>query len=89
VGGVESCWRPYSAGVLHSVSDQIEDEATGFYLKAMTCFSRPITYKIARPPQGVTKRCRLSLRHRNTSPNPYLTYGPPQTKTAKTGASNR
>jgi hypothetical protein len=22
-GGVESCWRPYSAGVHHSVSDQI------------------------------------------------------------------
>jgi hypothetical protein len=25
VGGVESCWRPYSAGVLQSVSDQIQN----------------------------------------------------------------
>jgi hypothetical protein len=25
VRGVESCWRPYSAGVYHSVSDQIQN----------------------------------------------------------------
>jgi hypothetical protein len=24
VGGIESCWRPYSAGILRSVSDQIQ-----------------------------------------------------------------
>ncbi len=33
VGGVELCWRPYSAGLLHSVSDQIQNP--------QNCFTTP------------------------------------------------
>ncbi len=58
-GGIESCWRPYSAGVQHSVSVCIWPD------------SEPTKLKIARPPKQKPRRGG-GLRQMNTHSNVSL-----------------